>query len=76
MTVKISENQLYQSQVHVTVFRCQRVKTQKAGLNRRLKAHTVGGGGPGSHPTPNHMRGNQTVNTTIVKGHHADPAHF
>ncbi len=28
------------------------VKPQKAGLNRRPKDHTVGGGGAGSHPTP------------------------
>jgi hypothetical protein len=45
MTVKMSEKQSCQSQIHVTAFRCLRVRPQKVGLNRRLKAHTVGGGG-------------------------------
>jgi hypothetical protein len=44
MTVKMSENRSCQSQVHVTAFRCLRVKPEKAGLNRRLKAHTAEGG--------------------------------
>jgi hypothetical protein len=69
MTMKMSENQACQSQVHVTEFRCLRVKPQKAGLNRRLKAHA------GSHPTPNHVIGKRTVNMTLAKGNHADPAH-
>jgi hypothetical protein len=34
-----------------------------------------GGGGLGSHPTPNHVIGKQTVNMTLVKGHQADPVH-
>jgi hypothetical protein len=29
------------------------------------------GGGPGSHPTPSHIIGKRTVNTTLTKGHHA-----
>jgi hypothetical protein len=58
MTLKMSENQLCQSQVHVTAFWCLRMKPQKVGLNRRLKAHIAkGGGGPGSHPTSNHVIG-------------------
>jgi hypothetical protein len=74
MIVMMSENQLCRSQVHVTEFRCLRVKCQKVGLNRQLKAHTAGGG-PGSHPTPNPMIGKRIVNTTLAKGHHADPVH-
>jgi hypothetical protein len=74
MTVKMSENQSCQSQVHVTVFRCLRVKPQKGGLNRQLKAHTEGGG-PGSHPTPDHVIGKWMFNMTLTKGHHADLAH-
>ncbi len=34
-----------------------------------------GGGGFGSHPTPNHVIGKRTENTTLAKGHQADPAH-
>ncbi len=34
-----------------------------------------GGGGLGSHPTPNHVVGKRTVNMTLAKGHHADPGH-
>ncbi len=45
MTEKMSENRLCQSQVYVTAVRSLRVKPQKAGLNRRLKAHTAGEGG-------------------------------
>jgi hypothetical protein len=74
MTVKMSENQLCQSQVHVTEFRCLRVRPSKVGLNRRLTTHTAGEG-PGSHPTPNHVIGKRTVNTTLANGHHANPAH-
>jgi hypothetical protein len=44
MMVKMSESQSCQLQVYVTGFRCLRVKPQKAGLYRRLKAHTAGGG--------------------------------
>ncbi len=32
--------------------------------------------GPGSHPTPNHMIGIRTVNTTLAKGYHVDPVHY
>ncbi len=42
----------------MTVFQGLRVKHQKVGLSRRLKAHTAGGGGSGSHPTPNHGQPN------------------
>jgi hypothetical protein len=64
MTVMMSENQSCRSQVHVTVFQSLRVKHQKVGLNRRLKVHTAGGGGHGSH---NHVIGKRTVNTTLTK---------
>jgi hypothetical protein len=52
MMVKMSENQLCQSEVHVTAFWCLRIKPQKAGLNRRLKVHFAGGGG-GAWFSPN-----------------------
>jgi hypothetical protein len=40
----MGENQACQSQVHVTVLRCLRVKPRKKGLNRRLKPVLQGGG--------------------------------
>jgi hypothetical protein len=43
MIVMMSENQLCRSQVHVTAFRVLKVKRQKVGLNKQLKAHTAGG---------------------------------
>ncbi len=45
MMVKMSENQLCQSQVHVTAFRCLRFKSKKAGLNRQLSKPILRGGG-------------------------------
>ncbi len=74
MTVKMSENQLCQSQVNMIAFRCLRVESQKAGLNRQLKAHTAGEGA-GFHRTPNHVKGKRIINTTLAKGHHADLVH-
>ncbi len=42
MKMMMSENQLSQSQVHVSVFRGLRVKHLKASLNRRPIAYTWG----------------------------------
>ncbi len=64
----MSENRVCRSQVHVTAFRCLRVKFKKQGLKRRPRPIQRGGGG--SHPTPSHVIGNRTVNTTLGKGHH------
>jgi hypothetical protein len=44
MKLQMSENQECQSQVHVTVLRCLRVKPGKKGLNRRLRPVLQGGG--------------------------------
>jgi hypothetical protein len=71
MMLKMSENQSCQSQVHVLTFRCLRVKPKKADLNRLLKGHTAQWG-LGSYPTPNHLIQKRTVNTTLVKVHHAE----
>jgi hypothetical protein len=43
MMVMMSENQLCRSQVYVTAFQGLKVKRQKVGLNKQLKAHTAGG---------------------------------
>jgi hypothetical protein len=45
------------------------VKLKKRVLNRELKP--ILRGGPGSHPTPNHVIGKWAVNTTLAKGHQA-----
>jgi hypothetical protein len=42
MTMWMSENQACQSHVYVMAFWCLKVKSQKAGLNRRHKARTAG----------------------------------
>jgi hypothetical protein len=44
MIMIMSENQLSQSQVHVTAFQGTEVKCQEASLNRRPIAYTAGGG--------------------------------
>jgi hypothetical protein len=51
MKVWMSENQACQSQVHVTAFRCLRVKPKKAGNKQATQAHTAGGLGWFSHIT-------------------------
>ncbi len=53
-----------------------RVKHQNVGLTRWPTAYTGGEGRLGSHPSPNHVIGKRTVNTTLAKGHHADLAHY
>jgi hypothetical protein len=65
----MNENKACWSQVHVTAFQCLRFKLKK-GVNRRPKP-ILQGGGPGSHPSPNHLIGTRTVNTTLAKCHHA-----
>ncbi len=66
----MSENQVCQSQVHLTALRYLRVKPRRRELNRRPKPG-LRGGGLGSHRLPNHMTRKQTVNATLSKGHHA-----
>jgi hypothetical protein len=50
-----------------------RIKCQKVSLNRCPLP--ILHGGLGSHPTPSHVIRKRTVNTTLAKGHQADPAH-
>ncbi len=68
MKLRMSENQVCQSQVHVTALRCLSVKPGKKGINRRLRPVL---GGTGSHTLPNYVTGKRTVNTTLAKGNHA-----
>jgi hypothetical protein len=52
----MNENQVCQSQVHVTARRYLIFKPGKRGLNSRLRP--VLRGGTGSHTLPNHVTGN------------------
>jgi hypothetical protein len=63
----MGDNQACQSQVHVTVLWCLRVKPKKQGLNRRLKPILLVLGA-GSHTLPNHVIGKRMVNTTPGEG--------
>ncbi len=76
MTMMIGENQLCRSQVHVTAFWGTEGYAPKRGLNRLPNACSGGGGWLGSHPTPNHVIGKWTVNTTLAKGHPTDLVHY
>jgi hypothetical protein len=53
----MNENQVCQSQVHVTVRRYLIFKPGKPGLNSWLRP-VLRGGGNGSHTLPNHETGN------------------
>jgi hypothetical protein len=74
MWMWMNENQACCSQVHVTAFRCLKVNLKKRVLNRQLRP-ILWGGGPGSHPKPNHVIGKQSVNMTLAKSHHAPTWH-
>jgi hypothetical protein len=70
MKLRMSKNQAYKSQVHVTALQCLTIKPGKKGLNRRLRP-VLRGGGTGSHTLLNHVTRKQMVKMTFAKDHHA-----